>query len=99
MAPSASTTVEKGVKRPTEPVPDDGLIGRYRYYESDRILGRLYRAIDEDIFFEDLEDDSSSLFSKDPSDNVIIEIWRWVRGAMNGRDIEQYLQLAGEVRD
>lgn len=99
MAPSASTRVEKGIKRPTDSTLDNERPQRYRYYESDRVLGKLYRAIDEDIFFEDLEDDTSSLFSKDASDNVMREIWRWVRGAMRGRDVKQYLTVAQEVRD
>ena len=63
------------------------------------MLGRLYRAIDEDIFFEDLEDDTSSLFSKDASDDVINGIWRWVRAAISEKHVKQYLDVAGEVRD
>ncbi|KAK5092135.1 hypothetical protein LTR70_005740 [Exophiala xenobiotica] len=99
MAPSASTKVEKGIKRPTDTALDEEQPQRYRYYESDRVLGRLYRAIDEDIFFEDLEDDTSSLFSKDASDDVINEIWCWVRAAISEKHVKQYLDVAGEVRD
>lgn len=99
MVPSASTKVEKGIKRPTDAASDDEQPQRYRYYESDRVLGRLYRAVNEDIFFGDLEDDTSSVFSTPASDNVIIEIWRWVRTSMRGRNVKQYLHVAGEVRD
>jgi len=101
MAPSASTKVEKGIKRPTDPAPDNESPQRYRYYESERILGQLYRAIDEDVFFEALEDDNSSLFSRDGGDNVIAEIWQWVCASMDGKTVipKQYLDIAGEVRD
>jgi hypothetical protein len=34
---------------------DDDDFPRYRYYESDRIIGRLYRAIDEREIFEEIQ--------------------------------------------
>src|SRR5947209_9913080 len=79
MAPSASIPVEKGIKRPEDSsIAASDETHRFNYYESQRVLGRLYRAIDEDVFFSDLEDDTSSLFSHEPTENVLEEIWRFV---------------------
>ncbi|KIW30891.1 uncharacterized protein PV07_02583 [Cladophialophora immunda] len=97
MAPSASTKVEKGIKRPEETALPDGR-HRYRYYESDRILGRLYRAVNEDTFFEDLEDDASSLFSK-AATNVLGDIRDWVVTHISSTRVQAFLTRAREVRD
>ncbi|KIX94715.1 uncharacterized protein Z520_09405 [Fonsecaea multimorphosa CBS 102226] len=98
MAPSASTIVEKGIKRPEEAALPDGR-QRYRYYESDRILGRLYRAVNEDTFFDDLEDDTSSLFSKEPTNDVLRDICDWVVSHLGHPRVQAFLTQAREVRD
>ncbi|KAK5072515.1 hypothetical protein LTR51_005153 [Lithohypha guttulata] len=100
MAPSASIKVEKGIERRSDPL-SEALEGRqrYRYFESERILGRLYRAIDEDLFFGELEDDTSSLFSSAATDNVLPEILKFISDMMRGQDWKRYLPKAREVRD
>lgn len=101
MAPSASTKVEKGVKRPADLVdlaPPEGN-QRYRYYESDKILGKLFRAIDEDLFFLNLEDDVSSIFSKEPANTVLGEILEWVHVNVDEHEYMRYWDLAKEVRN
>ncbi|EXJ91772.1 hypothetical protein A1O3_00322 [Capronia epimyces CBS 606.96] len=98
MAPSASTKVEKGIKRAEEMASTDNT-GQFRYFESERILGRLYRAVDENTFFQDLEDDTSSLFSKMADDNVLQDILDWVRSYVNHSRIESYYTIARTVRD
>lgn len=98
MAPSASTRVEKGITR-SEESADLETNQRFRYYESDRILGRLYRAIDEDAFFRDLEDDNLSLFSHEAEDNVLCEIMHFVKKSMSGRNWLPLESLAIEIRD
>lgn len=100
VAPSASTKVEKGIKRPTDLTEPSEGDQKYRYYESDRILGKLYRAIDEDIFFQDLEDDLSSIFSTDAADTVLKEILWWVTEHLDVEDdYTDYMDLAQDVRD
>ncbi|KAJ9497555.1 hypothetical protein H2202_006979 [Exophiala xenobiotica] len=101
MAPTASTKVEKGIKRPAD-VDVDVTPNRgrgYRYYESDRVLGRLYRAVDEDTFFQDLEDETSSLFSMEASNNVLEDIRDWVVSSINYSHVQAYHTMAREVRD
>ncbi|KAK5553706.1 hypothetical protein LTR46_008252 [Exophiala xenobiotica] len=101
MAPTASTKVEKGIKRPAavdvDVTPNRGR--GYRYYESDRVLGRLYRAVDEDTFFQDLEDETSSLFSMEASNNVLEDIRDWVVSSINYSQVQAYHTMASEVRD
>ncbi|KAK5515820.1 hypothetical protein LTR07_007331 [Exophiala xenobiotica] len=101
MAPTASTKVEKGIKRPAavdaDVAPNRGR--GYRYYESDRVLGRLYRAVDEDTFFQDLEDETSSLFSMEASDNVLEDVRDWVVSSINYSRVQAYHTMAREVRD
>ncbi|KIW21574.1 hypothetical protein PV08_02154 [Exophiala spinifera] len=98
MAPSASTKVEKGIKRPKDLAPPKK--GQtYRYYESEKILGRLYRAVDEDAFFDDLEDDTSSLFSKTATDNVLAEILDWVLLQIGSSRIRGYHNTAENIKE
>jgi hypothetical protein len=101
MAPTASTKVEKGIKRSADGdvdvTPNRGR--GYRYYESDRVLGRLYRAVDEDTFFQDLEDETSSLFSMEASNNVLEDIRDWVVSSINSSRVQAYHTMAREVRD
>ncbi|OAG38067.1 hypothetical protein AYO21_07657 [Fonsecaea monophora] len=99
MAPSASIKVEQGIKRPEEETPMPDGRQRYRYYESDRILGRLYRAVNEDAFFDDLEDDTSSLFSNPATDEVLRDVCDWVENHLGFSRIETFLAAAREVRD
>lgn len=80
MAPSPSVKVEKGIKRLQRDLSSssENTQGNYLYYESERILGKLYREIDEDAFFYDLEGDDTSLFSREGTDDVLAEVWDFV---------------------
>lgn len=98
MAPSASTKVEKGIHRPEEATLPD-ITQRYRYYESERILGHLYRAVDENTFFQDLEDDTSSLFSRTAGDNVLEDIRDWIGSYVSYSRIQSFRSIAREFRD
>lgn len=99
MAPSASTKVETGIQRPPESEVLSGRPDRFRYYESKRVLGRLYRAIDEDLFLQDLADDDSSVFSHESNDNVLKEIWEFVQNLMLGYAWKDYTNKAIHLRD
>lgn len=98
MAPTASTKVEKGIERPLEEEPPKGK-QRYRYYESDRILGKLYRAVDEDIFFRDSGNDATSIFSRGAADTALGEILSWVEEQIDTAGLGAYAKLATEARN
>lgn len=73
---------------------------RYRYYESPKILGKLYRQIDEQMFFEQLQ-----MQSKIPSlpGNVIRgladAIWVHVHQRTALIQWHHYIDFAKDVRD
>ncbi|KAL9621361.1 MAG: hypothetical protein Q9160_004252 [Pyrenula sp. 1 TL-2023] len=100
MAPSPSTKVEKGIDRPATR-SSAALSGtqRYRYFTSDRVLGRLYRALDEDAFFRELEEDTTSIFSLGAPNTLFEEILEWVEKRIRPDRFEVYLELATKVRD
>lgn len=100
MAPTTSVKVENGIDR-NSAVADtnENEPGRFRYYESKKVLGRLYRAIDEDLFFDNLEDDTSSIFSHESSDNVLRDLLKLTEGYAKDRQWQQYIDIAMEVKE
>jgi hypothetical protein len=102
MAPSASTKVERGITREilnSDYAQREVSGTEYRYYESDKVIGQLYRAIDEDLFFQDIEDDATSIFSTDASNNVLSEILDWARPRIGQKHVLQHMDHARELRD
>jgi hypothetical protein len=99
MCPSASIKVEKGIKRPLTEDDEAPTNGKYRYYASEKVLGELYRAMDEDIFFETLEDDTSSLFSKGATNHVLREVLDWALRYVDKHRMEKWFGKAREVRE
>src|SRR5437667_9218838 len=52
----------------------------YRYYESKKVLGRLYRAIDEQSFFAELQEQTERLSGAGASQKTITErLWDYVQ--------------------
>ena len=72
----------------------------YRYYESEKILGKLYRAIDEEAIFEDLEEDTEgSIFSTASNENVLQEIWAFVESEMELVEWDDYIPEAEGIKE
>ncbi|KAI9780131.1 MAG: hypothetical protein M1839_006968 [Geoglossum umbratile] len=72
----------------------------YRYYESQKVLGKLYRAIDERSFFAELQEQSKRLGETGPSEGTIMKrLWsyvervtrliQWRHHEENARDIKE----------
>jgi hypothetical protein len=101
MAPGANTKIEKGISIQALASQDqDETDPRgYRYYESEKVLGALYRSIDEEAFFEALEDDASSVFSKESDFSVLDQVWHYVEMATHCVHWRTYLSAAAEIRD
>ena len=101
MAPGPHTKVEKGDFLPKSSVQDTGNTDPrgYRYYESDNVLGILFRSINEEAFFEGLRDDASSVFSRESSDSVLEEVWSYVESVTKSVNWRTYLKAATEVRE
>ena len=67
------------------------------YYESPRILGKLYRAIDETKFLEQVQDqaESSAVHNQD----VLGEVWNYVRRNTLLIQWEHYIEAANEIKE
>lgn len=73
---------------------------RKRYYESKKVLGILYRSIDERSFFKDLHDRSAVLKEDDtPSKGVLFDLWEYVEAEVAGLAWEQYAEEAVHMRE
>lgn len=55
---------------------EDDDMPRYRYYESQKILGKLYRAIDERAIFQEICHRGTGL---NRQTTLVGEVWKWVR--------------------
>ncbi|KAL8860175.1 MAG: hypothetical protein Q9178_003439 [Gyalolechia marmorata] len=109
MAPGRKVKVEKyGISFEGEQIdlvePDDprrvGEPRPHRYYESKKILGILYRSIDERAFFKDLHERSPIL--KDdarPSKGVLVSLWEYLQAETTELEWEHYVDYAWGMRE
>ncbi|KAF2814287.1 RNA-directed RNA polymerase [Mytilinidion resinicola] len=72
---------------------------KFRYYESDNVLGRLYRAIDEAKFFEQMQKDSRTAKAKDPRNSLMEKLLQHVKRETVGLQYLQYMDLARTLRE
>ena len=69
-----------------------------RYYESTKVLGQLYRAIDEHAFFEQIQRQSRSMRTSHRS-SLAEQLWQYVRRETALMQYEHYLPFARDTRD
>jgi hypothetical protein len=77
---------------------EDDDFSHYRYYESTKILGRLYRAIDERQIFKDIKRRASSQ-SVTSRTTVIDEVWSYVQRTCKLIQWEHHRDWAKDIRD
>ncbi|KAF2758120.1 RdRP-domain-containing protein [Pseudovirgaria hyperparasitica] len=71
----------------------------YKYYESDKVLGRLYRAIDEGRFFAEMQSASRrALRDLSYSETLVSKVWNYVKREAAGYIYEQYIEEAQDIR-
>ena len=71
-----------------------------RYYESEKILGKLYREIDEQKFFEELQRQSRlSTLNASKARSLADAVWTYVRERTTNFQWHHYLQFARDVKD
>jgi hypothetical protein len=76
---------------------------KYRYYESEKVLGKLYRAIDEAKFFGQMQRDSKSMKASDPKKLLMRKLLKdvaretWELGLPY--DYENHADLARKLRE
>lgn len=83
---------------PDDEVDDDDDFSSYRYYESDKVLGKLYRAIDEREIFEHIK--HRSLHPDVSSKSTVIDaVWDHVRAQCALFQYSHKLEWARGIRD
>lgn len=88
MAPGPQVLVDKSVTRyqedrdPRDEEEDDDEFGNLpmRYYESEKILGKLYRKIDERSFIQDIQPGDTKNI------NLILDVWDYCRGFVKDKN-------------
>ncbi|KAL8751235.1 MAG: hypothetical protein Q9199_006559 [Rusavskia elegans] len=73
---------------------------RKRYYESKKVLGTLYRSIDERAFFKELHERSAILKDDDQtSQGVLADLWEYIQAETVGLVWELHIAYAEAMRD
>jgi hypothetical protein len=113
MAPSPRVTVEKGLwalenESPESMAEDDEDpvsaldpdVKSYRYYESQNVLGKLYRAIDERDFLAELQRRGRGLETAEHSEQTLIHrLWVYVQRQTLLVQWDHYRAWAREIRE
>ncbi|KAF4624670.1 hypothetical protein G7Y89_g13499 [Cudoniella acicularis] len=76
---------------------DDDDFKPYRYYESKKILGKLYRAIDEHEIFTKIK--SQRLLQRGSTSTVLNHVWAHVQTECQIYDWRSHIQWAWDIRD
>lgn len=77
---------------------DDDDFTRYRYYESDKILGKLYRAIDEREIFADIQA-RSHISSATYTSIAINQVWNHVQKKCQLFVCKHHREWATDIRE
>ena len=73
---------------------------KYEYYESAKVLGKLYRAINESEIFQDLQQSTSSTIEARRDDRAIIrKVWEHVSRKIPSTRWKRYVSEARQIRE
>ena len=70
---------------------------KHRYYASEKVLGKLYRDIDESKFLAEIQSPSASKNTE--SRSLVDVIWQYVRNKTAMIQWRHYLEFAQNVKD
>ncbi len=77
-----------------------GRLNQPKYYASEKVLGKLYRAIDERAVFSELQEQSSSLVKANPASQTVLQkIWAYVENATKVIQWEHHTDWARGVQE
>ena len=68
-----------------------------RYYESEKVLGKLYRSIDEQKFLEEIEEQSRSISRS--TDNLLGAVWKYVQRRTVMIEWRHCIELAEDIME
>lgn len=107
MAPSPRVILEAGrfssFEEANEDDEDDDPMGDLdgtrpiRYYMSDKALGHLYRAIDENQFLQHMQEAPQAAPEKE--DTVLSTLWLYIKQYTEGIQWDHHKDLARQIRD
>jgi hypothetical protein len=111
MAPGPHVAVQKDKPLSFEARPehnnghDDDEFSAYKFYESDKILGKLYRAIDErEVFYRVQQQGLSQSMNevgraRDPVSSVLEGVWVYIQHRCQAIQWEHHIDRARGIRD
>jgi hypothetical protein len=88
---------ERHFRDPLDDEDEDDEFSSYRYYESNKVLGKLYRAIDEREIFGHIQKRAAAEGIARQS-SVLEEVWKYVLGKVQGIQWEYLLEWAQGIR-
>ena len=103
MAPGPHVTIERKevLLGQSEPASTDDLDADgpqpYRYYRSEKVLGQLYRAIDEHAFLAELKSSTQAIDPNAP--DVLRTLWTYVQRETAGFLWYHQVDAANEIKD
>ena len=99
LVPGAHVSISKGIS--VEDLDESSQTASqagYRYYESVKTLGHLYRSIDEQEFFQELQNTSRRI-QKATSGSLLQKVWLRIRKDAPTVNWKPYLAWAQDVRE
>lgn len=77
----------------------DDALPRIRYYESKKVLGKLYRAIDEHKIFEQIQRRSRQVGSLMSNESALDRVWKHVQQATALIQFRHYTEVARNIKE
>ena len=99
LLPGPHVTIAKGLR--VEDIDEGDETGSntgYTYYESLKTLGFLYRSIDEQEFFQELQN-TSRRYQQASSGNLIMTVWQQIRRNAPTVNWKPYVTWAEDVKE
>ena len=80
---------------------DEGDGPKYEFYESDKLLGKLFRAVDEREIFSNIQEGSSHAKggAEKPRQSILRRLWAHVQQHCQGFEWKHHLDRARAIRD
>ena len=69
-----------------------------KYYRSEKVLGKLYRAIDEHQLFEEIQRSNHSEDLSRPKGNQFNAVWKFIQGKTALIQYEHYIGFARNIK-
>jgi len=90
---------QESPRRDEDDFDEDDEFTIHRYYESDKVLGKLYRAIKEKEIMKDIQDRGMNQYISHAGSSVMESVWEHVKEKCHGFLWEHHRQFAQELRD